>query len=383
MSRALIAFAAAGLLAACDGKNPFMIEVTDPTTGEVELVDANDPNTDVNSQFAYDPTRNLTMNSVQYDEGNDQLIINNLPFDGPEGIYDDVAGARTVNGRGQVTDVFQNREEVINGEMQYYAVFVQSDYLDGTSAAGRNWGNFGFAGANLNRTEYQTPTVPEGTYEFLGVYAATRTYNERGGVELIRGDVRLLLDVGDLDPLEGQQGTVVGNITNRTRDTIGDTMVGDLPDVSLISVTFDTETGLWEDGEAVTYYDGTERDRGTHDGLIAGPDADEMGGYVIFEGVADIQTVTYQIVEWELVETTETPFGTITTTSNGAITGLQLVEQEAIQALVNAGVDVGFLGVGANDIPDGATITATSTDTVDIRTEFDAREIGVFVTDRN
>jgi hypothetical protein len=360
------------ILAACDGTNPFMVEVTSPT-GETELIDANDPNTDVNSQFAYNPARNLTMNSVRYDATNDQLVINNLPFDGPDGVYDDVAGARTVNPSEQVTDIFGNTEAVINGEMQYYAVFVQSNYLDATSAAGREWANFGYAGANLNRTAYSTPAPSQTSYEYLGVYAATRTFRDRGGIELIRGDATLWLDVDDTDPLEGLQGTVRGAITNRNRDPIGDTMVGDLPDISLISVEFNIATGLWEDGVATTYYDSNVRDTGTHTGLIAGPNAEELGGYLIMEGVADIQTITYDIVEY-----------TNTDGSTGTANGQQFADLVAIQADVNNGVPVGLQTVDPSDLPAGATnITITGSDSFDVNTEFDAREIGVFVTDLN
>ena len=379
MLRSFTALAVIALLAGCDGENPFMVEVTSPSgeevtspSGDTELIDANDPNTNINSQFAYDPSQNLTMNSVEYDAINDQLIINNLPFDGPDGVYDDIAGARTVNATGQVTDIFGNTEAVINGEMQYYAVYVQSDYLDATSAAGRNWSNFGFAGANLNRTEYSTPAPSQSSYEYLGVYAATRTYDQRGGIELIRGDASLRLDVDDTDPLEGLQGTVIGAITNRTRDTIGDTMVGALPDISLISVEFNTGTGLWEDGVAETYYDGNVRDSGTHTGLIGGPNAEELGGYVILEGVADIQTVTFEIVEY-----------TNTDGSTGTATGQQFADFDVVQAAVNAGTPVGILSVGSGDLPVGATIDSTTTDTFDVNTDFDAREIGVFVADLN
>jgi len=117
--------------------------------------------------------------------------------------------------------------------------------------------------------------------------------------------------------------------------------------------------------------------------LIAGPDADEVGGYVIFEGVADIQTVEYQIVEWELITTTTVLGVTTTTITTGTVTGLQITDPDDIQALVNAGIPVGLLTVGTADLPVGATITNTTSDPVDIDTEFDAREIGVFVADRN
>lgn len=58
MSRLVIALTLTAALAACDGENPFQIEVTNDE-GETELVDANDPNTDVSNRFAYDPTENL------------------------------------------------------------------------------------------------------------------------------------------------------------------------------------------------------------------------------------------------------------------------------------------------------------------------------------
>ncbi|MCF2904471.1 hypothetical protein L0666_05690 [Octadecabacter sp. CECT 8868] len=379
MSRIITALSIAALLAGCDGKNPFQDDIvaTNEDTGETELVDANDPNTSVDNKFAYEPTRNLTMNSVDYDDNDtpndptdDTLVINNLPFDGPDGVYDDIAGASTTNADGQTTNIFQNTEETISGEMQYYAVMVRSDYLEATSAAGQDWANFGFAGANVNRDEYDTPDDFQGSYTYVGVYAGTRTYDERGGIELIRGDVTLFLDVPDIDPLEGQQGTIVGYVENRTRDANGDQMVGDLPDISIESVTFDTDTGVWADGQASTYYDGSVRDNGTHDGLIAGPNAEEMGGYLIIEGVADIQTVQFEVVVWEDLD------GNLNETN-----GYDVADADTIQAQVNAGIDVGLLTVTAADLPIGANIRGTSTESVDIETEYQAREIGVYVTD--
>ena len=50
-------------------------------------VDPDDPTT-VDSLFAFDLSRSLTMNDVVYDAANDELVINNLPFDGPDGRYD-------------------------------------------------------------------------------------------------------------------------------------------------------------------------------------------------------------------------------------------------------------------------------------------------------
>ena len=51
---------------------------------------------------------------------------------------------------------------------------------------------------------------------------------------------------------------------------------------------------------------------------------------------------------------------------------------------MNNGVPVGLQTVDPSDLPAGATnITITGSDSFDVNTEFDAREIGVFVTDLN
>ena len=58
-------------------------------------------------------------------------------------------------------------------------------------------------------------------------------------------------------PGDGLQGDIIGSVTNRIRQPTGDTMVGDLPNITLFEVSFDTETGVWEDGRVETY--NTER----------------------------------------------------------------------------------------------------------------------------
>lgn len=384
MSRVLYALTLTVVLGACDGKNPFMV-VAD--NGDTEVLDPRDPNTDVNNKFAFDIENDLTMNSVRYDEANDELVINNLPFDGPAGRYDAVAGTSVTGPTGLRSGIYESRQTATTGQIKHYAVFIQGDYMDATAAAGRDWANFGNAGANVNRDAFSLPASNE--YVYVGVYAATRTYDERGGLELINGDIRLLLDIDDFDPDfpgDGLQGDIVGTVTNRTREEAipGTTpMVGDLPNISLFEVSFNTQTGVWEEGQVATYLDnGDIRDTGFHEGLIAGPDGEEMGGYVVMEGVADIQTVTFEIVEWQVVTTVSTAFGDTTQTTTGTTTGLAVADADFVQAQVNFGIEVGTLGVSAADLPDGATVTGTSTDTVDIETEFNAREVGVFVTDQ-
>jgi hypothetical protein len=385
MSRLITAVAITAALAGCDGTNPFMLEATAPT-GETEALDENDPNTSVDSKFAFDPAASLTMNSVVYDDNgtpndptDDDLIINNLPFDGPAGRYDAVAGTQTVSPTGLTTGIYESRQTATTGQIKHYAVFLQGDYTDATSAAGRDWGNFGNAGANINRSDFNLPSSNE--YVYVGVYAGTRTYAERSGLELITGDVRLLLDIDDFDvnfPGDGLQGDIIGSVTNRIRQPTSDTMVGDLPNITLFEVSFDTETGVWEDGRVETYNSkGDVRDQGLHEGLIAGPNGEEMGGYLVMEGVADIQTVTYEIVEWEIVTTDGNPPRT------GTVNGLQISDPDFLQGLVNFGIDVGLLEVEDSDLPDGATRKgSTTTRTEPIAAEYNAREIGVFVADQ-
>lgn len=90
MSRIFTALPLLAVLAACDNANPFMLEVTqDPA--DTEGVVEGDPNVDVNNRYAYDLGQRLTMNSVDVDDNgtpgdtsDDVLVINNLPFDGPD-----------------------------------------------------------------------------------------------------------------------------------------------------------------------------------------------------------------------------------------------------------------------------------------------------------
>jgi len=93
MSRIITALPLLAVLAGCDSANPFQLEETlDPS--ETEGVVEGDPNVSVDNRFAYDPQQRLTMNSVDVDDNDtpndtsdDVLVINNLPFDGPDGRY--------------------------------------------------------------------------------------------------------------------------------------------------------------------------------------------------------------------------------------------------------------------------------------------------------
>ncbi len=355
MVRYRAALAALLVVAACGG-NPFIAEDDDGTP-----LDPEDPNTSVNSKFAWDPEESLTMNAVTYDRANNQLVINNLPFDGPEGRYDNrftmSNGAR----------VYASRQTATTGLVQHYAVFIESDAMQATAAAGANWIQYGNAGANINRSSFSLPTGV-GEYVYVGSYAANRTFDERSGIELVSGDVELLVDVLDFDPVEGIQGDIVGTVTNRTRVNLLNGSDGrDLPDIVLAEVSFNNANGTFDDGTVSTFspLDGDEWSTGTYSGLFAGTQGQEIGGYLVMEGTADIQVVTYETVRYETAD------GIFTTT------GLETVDRETLQARINAGQTLpSFL---AAQIPTGATVLSTEVSAIEISTDYNAREIGVFI----
>ncbi|MGL5012445.1 MAG: hypothetical protein ACRC6I_21460, partial [Paracoccaceae bacterium] len=367
--------------AGCGGPNPFIGDDTDETPG---TVDPTDPNVSVNNQFLFDRARNLTLNRVTYDATANQLVINNLPFDGPAGVYTEVSSSVT---NGVTRGVYESQQTPTTGIVKYYAMFVRGDYLEATTAAGRDWGDFGYAGANVNRDVFRFPA--SGEYVYRGIYGGTRTFSERGGIELVTGNIELLLDVDDLDPSGGIQGAIVGTVTGRVRIAPGSIGGGALPDISLKLVSFNTQTGVWEAGEVETSRpDGTVRDTGTHEGIMGGPNGEELGGYLVMEGVADVQRTSYESIPWTLTVTTPIIINGIdtgaTTTSitSGVASGLAQTSTTILQQIVDSGGTIPtFLAADQSAIPPGAVLGATSIIPLQFTTDFNAREVGVYVSD--
>lgn len=369
MARLLFLAGALAVLTGCGG-NPFLIE---PTTTPTEPVDPADPNTSVNSKFAWDPAKKLTMNKVTYDKANDKLVINNLPFDGPDGIYDNVMTFS--NG----TTGYKSRTTGTTGQVTHYAVFVESAAMQATAAAGVDWVQYGNAGANVNRSSFKVPDTI-GEYIYVGDYAATRTFDSRGGIELVTGDVSLLVDVLDFDPVSGIQGDIVGNITNRKREfsdlytgpnAFGSTTATqgrDLPDILLAEVSFDGATGTFNNGVASTKSPlGKTQGTGTYSGLFGGATGDQIGGYTVVTGKADVQAVRYELLTYRNADSSE-----------ATSSGLTTLSTDAMQTMINAGTVLpSYLAAPA--IPPGATLISTEIKTIEIATDYSAREVGVFV----
>ena len=194
---------------------------------------------------------------------------------------------------------------------------------------------------------------------------------------MVSGDVRILLDVNDFDPVDGIQGAIVGTVTNRSLTNPDGSAGRDQTNMSLAVIEFTTQDGTFDDGVASTNLeDGTEGAVGTFQGFLAGNNSTDIGANVVVEGPAYNQNVRFTIATYTFVNplTGQTQIGTAAglTTNNSPI----------VQDYVNAGVEVPFLNYNTVDIPAGATITGTRTETQLFISDFEAREIGVLVAER-
>lgn len=378
MTRFLTAASLLALLAACDSAQPLNFngeqeEEVEPTDTE-EDVDPTDPNVDVNNIFNYDLERNLTLNAVTYDEDNDVVVINNLPFDGPSGGYD------FVRDLGNGLRLYRSRTTATTGLLTYYAVFQSTDNMDVTAANGRDWGDFGYGGANVNRSASgipdgsANPTAPTGSpdvgeYLYTGGYAGLRSFEGGAGIEIVDGSIQLLLDINDLDPDGVTQGSIAATIFDRiSRDESGG-FKNNLPPISLERLNFETADVIFREGIASTTFDGNERDTGNYEGLLAGADGQEIGGTLVIEGVANIQNVRYEIIEFtNNIGQTET------------VSALNDEASDQIQAIIDDGRAVATVTIDRSTLPAGATITDSYFTEAEFKTEFNAREIGAFAT---
>lgn len=181
------------------------------------------------------------------------------------------------------------------------------------------------------------------------------------------GTVTLYLDTADFDPNGNFEGNIMGSVTNRVRVVPGLTGGGALPNISLKEVSYDPINGTWDNGVARTLDpDGQVRDTGTYSGLISGDNGQELGGYLVTEGVADIQTVSVQTVTYQ--DGTEPPV---------TVNGLQTTSNETLQALINAGATLPPVLNAV--VPGGVTIIKDEFLDIEFRTDYNAREVGVYV----
>ena len=216
----------------------------------------------------------LTMNNLTYDEENDELIINNLPFDGVDGRYEFV-GMLAASGFA--------RYENVAGTNDFYAVFARSGsgYSQVASVATDNYIDFGFGGAQAKRLNNRAETPPSGEYIYVGDYAATRSF-EDGAVQYLTGSASLEVDIDDFDVT----GAVDGSVGTRTiYATDGSTVLGTTEDVIIIptsAIDFSTAT-IPVSGASSRVGDETLLS-GSWAGVFTGPNGEEIAGIIILTG---------------------------------------------------------------------------------------------------
>ena len=326
MIRKFIALSAFGTIAACSG-------------GEFLFDDGTDDTDPAAATAAY--TGDL--NKLDYDADNDQVVINNLPFDGPDGVYDRVAARTEIDGFG----VFRSQQTAETGQRTYYAVFRETDNGAAAAVGTPNYVGFGFGGGAAIRNNSVTNVPTEGEYVYTGLYGGVRTFSDRGGIELVEGDVLLEVDINDFD----ETGAVEGRVTNRVTYNINGVPLQPLPTIIFATTSITANTGVLEQGAAsTTNSDGTARDSGTYEGLFVGPDGEEIVGTVNISGT---------FVSYSIIETIEV------TDDSGAIAEQELQLSYETYLAIRAAGDAERLG--------RIEITETNED-------FQVQELGAFTT---
>lgn len=214
---------------------------------------------------------------LRFDADADQIVVEDLPFDGEDGVYTRVAETTALEDFG----VYESRSGTEEGRRKYYAVFRETDSGAGSVAAiaSPDYQDVGFGGTVATRNG-TTDMPTAGEYVYTGVYGGVRTPEGRTGIELTEGDVLLEIDVADFDG----SGAIEGRIGDRTRYRVDGTALGALPDV-VFRTTSISEGGVIDAGDALTRNnDGTERDNGTYQGLFVGEDGEEIVGSVTLDG---------------------------------------------------------------------------------------------------
>ncbi|WP_226780450.1 hypothetical protein [Oceaniglobus trochenteri] len=254
-------------LAACSG-------------GEFLFPDGEDEETPVATT-----TYSNEVNKVEYDSENDELVINNLPFDGPDGVYERVQDRTEVNGFGVYTSL-QTEE---TGQRRYYAVFRRTENGAVSAVSSSSYRNFGFGGTSIARTNDLTTMPTEGEYVYSGLYGGVRTFSDRSGLELVKGDVLLEVDIADFD----ETGAVEGRVNNRVAYDVGGVPLRPMPNIIFTTTSIAADTGVIEEGTASTIVEGATRDTGTYQGLFVGKDGEEIVGTVSLTGTFH----AYRIIE--------------------------------------------------------------------------------------
>jgi hypothetical protein len=237
--------------------------------------------------------------------GTGTISINNLPFDGVSsqgGEYTARPGVVLPNGT-----VYQNTPNS-SAEDQYYAVVLTSpsgNTLVGAVATNVYAGS-GYGGAYASRVAGAgLPPTQAATYQYTGTYNGIRVIrqaatdpggavtpgNPNNTIQLTTGDAEINLDLQDFD----LTGAIRGQIVNRQLYDLNGNLISvpgrSLGRIELVITNLDPTT-LQTSSDSVN--PGTTNTRniggssiaqsGTWTGLVAGPNGEEVAGFLIVEG---------------------------------------------------------------------------------------------------
>ncbi len=254
--------------------------------------------------YANEASDDLTVNDIAYDATTGEVVFNNVPFDGDDNVYTRNAAVTTAvqGASGTTFDIVNNTA----GFSNYYAVFRRSpnEYSQVGAMGTDRYISYGFGGAGVERLngDGSLPAANE-SYVFNGEYAAVRTIQDDAGnsIQYVAGTSRIEVDIEDFDNI----GAVEGIIANRRFFDANGVEITSIAGVDYIAlataeINFDdwtitsTEAALVIPNSAPDPNGGTlnapstQSQTGTWDGLFAGPNGEEISGFVFVEGTGPI-----------------------------------------------------------------------------------------------
>ena len=325
-----VLFCLAALGACGDGQPLFdaaVPDVTNPgdgtdTDGDGELDSGvalppgtNEPDADIGI-LRYEAANDLgggLVTDVSYNARNDTFSVDNLGFDGAN-VYSRGAAVATMGGFA-VYDADVVTEDFLTGEqidqiVPYRAILgLSTNEVVGEArtsfAIVRTGGyiGYGFGGFIYERNgEVILPTTGQAT--FAGDYAGIRVFDNLGGLEFTRADMRVSIDFEDFNANDA----VIGRIYNREAfDSAGNPIATGgtdqlvLPDMHFVvqegGASLDSNGELRGNVSSSTFNDSgalEEYEFGTYYGVIAGDTTTNPGGEIVGVIVVESDDPRYQ-----------------------------------------------------------------------------------------
>ena len=234
---------------------------------------------------------------ISYDKATDTFKVDNLAFDGNNSYargsaISTLGGYMVFDGKSTVTDSFGGKtiDQFIHRAI--YGISDSGDTEFGIVRTGE-YGGYGFGGfVYMRNGDVTIPTTGQAGYD--GKYAGVRVFQNKFGIELVEGDVKLGIDFRDFNDGYG----VKGEIYNRVAfDSDGNpiTLAGDvysrevhMPDIKfLVGPGVMSDNGILEGGVASYAANNAGAvlpfEEGKYYGIMSGTDANEIVGIIVVE----------------------------------------------------------------------------------------------------